>query len=56
MFPFAFEWEWYIGQYLFMGAAGFAISVVGLGLTYCIIKSIIDTIQETDGAGEHDHH
>ncbi len=52
MFPFAYEWTWYFGQYLFMGAAGFAISVVGAGLTYCIVKSIID-IMISDDHAEH---
>ncbi len=51
MFPFAYEWTWYLGQYLFMGAAGFAVSVVGLGLTYCIVKSIIDTMTEDENEG-----
>ena len=53
MFPFAYEWTWYLGQYLFMGAAGFAISVVGAGLTFCIIKSVIDTLQEDEGSPDH---
>ncbi len=50
MFPFLYEWSWYLGQYLFMGAAGFAISVVGAGLTYCIVMSIIHTMQEDEHA------
>ena len=53
MFPFAYEWTWYLGQYLFMGAAAFAISVVGAGLTFAIIKSVIDTLQEDEGSPDH---
>lgn len=51
MFPFLYEWSWDLGHYLFMGAAGFAVSVVGLGLTYCIVKSIVDTMDDDENAG-----
>ena len=55
MFPFLFEWEWDIGHYLFMGALGYALSIIGLGLTYGIVKSIADTMNEGDNASGHDH-
>ncbi|MFW6011392.1 MAG: hypothetical protein ACOC8Q_02670 [Desulfosalsimonas sp.] len=54
MFPFAFEWAWSFDRLLFMGAAGFAISVMGAGLTYCIIKSIYDIA--TKEGQEEPHH
>ncbi len=51
MFPFLYEWHWDIGHYLFMGALGYASAVIGLGLVYCIGKSIIDTAGEDENAG-----
>jgi len=42
MFPFNFEWIWDAGHLLFMGGLWFALSIMGLGVTYCIIKAIFD--------------
>ena len=56
MFPFLHEWDWYIGQYLFMGALGYALTIVGIGMAYCIGKSIVDTVNEGDNPPDHDHH
>ncbi|MCF8024036.1 MAG: hypothetical protein K9J79_00720 [Desulfobacteraceae bacterium] len=54
MFPFIFEWEWDIAHLVFMGAAGFAVSIIGAGITYCILKTIYDTA--TEDGGEKGHH
>jgi len=54
MFPFSFEWEWDILHMVFHGALWYAISIVGLGLTYCVIKSAWDTYRGEDQ--EHHHH
>ncbi|MFW6081417.1 MAG: hypothetical protein ACOC7W_05845 [Desulfosalsimonas sp.] len=56
MFPFAFEWAWDIGHLVFMGALWFALSMIGLGLTYCILKTLYDTATEDqsgEGGGHH---
>ena len=42
MFPFNFEWIWDAGHLLFMGGLWFALSIMGLGVTYCIIKAVFD--------------
>ena len=42
MFPFNFEWMWDGGHLLFMGGLWFALSVIGLGVSYCIIKAAVD--------------
>jgi hypothetical protein len=52
MFPFNFEWIWDAGHLLFMGGLWFALSVIGLGVTYCIIKGVVDTSRKKAG----DHH
>jgi hypothetical protein len=43
MFPFQFEWIWDAGHMLFMGGLWYALSILGMGLTYCILKAAYDT-------------
>ena len=49
MFPFNFEWVWDMSHLVFMGGLGFALTAMGLGVTYCIIKAVIDTLSENGG-------
>ncbi len=51
MFPFNFEWVWDMSHLVFMGGLGFALNVIGLGMTYCIIKAVVDSL-----AGKSNHH
>ena len=54
MFPFNFEWIWDMSHLVFMGGLGYALTIINLGLAYCIIKAVVDTMQ---GKGAHaDHH
>jgi hypothetical protein len=53
MFPFSFEWIWDMSHAVFMGGLWFALTILGIGMTYCIIKASIDTIK---GKGQHQHH
>jgi hypothetical protein len=53
MFPFNFEWVWDIGHLLFHGALWYALTIIGLGMTYCLIKAAVDTSKGKDGI---DHH
>ncbi|MBS3808649.1 MAG: hypothetical protein KGY38_00645 [Desulfobacterales bacterium] len=55
MFPFIFEWAWDIPHLVFMGALWYALSIIGAGLTYCILKSLYDTATE-EGGESHEHH
>ena len=41
MFPFSFEWIWDMGHMVFHGGLWYALSILGLGLTYCVIKAIL---------------
>ncbi|GBC64005.1 hypothetical protein DENIS_5005 [Desulfonema ishimotonii] len=54
MFPGLFEWIWDGGHMVFMGGLWYALGIIGLGLTYCIVKSAIDTAG--GGEGGHGHH
>ncbi len=48
MFPFCFEWAWDMGHCVFFGAMWYAVSIIGIGMTYCVLKSIVDVIHESD--------
>lgn len=52
MFPFVFEWVWDMSHVVFMGGLQFALTAMGLGMTYALIKSVVDTISSK----ENDHH
>ncbi len=53
MFPFNFEWVWDMAHVIFFGGFWYAISILGAGLTYCILKAAYDTFK---GGGESHHH
>jgi hypothetical protein len=42
-----------MGHMVFHGGLWYALSVLGIGMTYCIIKTIVDT---TKGDGSDSHH
>ena len=43
MTPVNFEWIWDMTHMVFMGGVGYALTIIGLGLTYCLIKTLYDT-------------
>jgi len=53
MFPFSFEWVWDMAHMVFMGGLWYALSIIGMGLTYVIIKTIVDTSNHEDGDTGH---
>ncbi len=55
MFPFSFEWVWDAGHYLFFGGMWYTIIILTLGMTFCIVKTIVDTVSGK-GSGHHDSH
>lgn len=55
MFPFVFEWTWTFDRLLFMGAFGYVLTIIGLGIGFCVVKSVIDTFGEKEGGGHGDH-
>jgi hypothetical protein len=54
MFPFCFEWSWDMAHIVFMGGLWYALSIIGAGLTFAIVKSIMD-IKGGDGQ-DNGHH
>jgi len=56
MFPFSFEWVWDMGHMVFMGGVWYALGILGMGLTYCVIKAVYDTAQGKGGDHGHGHH
>jgi hypothetical protein len=52
MLPFGFEWIWDMSHLVFMGGLWYALTIIGVGMAYCIIKAAEDTIQ---GKGAHHH-
>jgi hypothetical protein len=52
MFPFSFEWIWDPSHLVFHGGLWFALSIIGMGMTYSIIKAVYDIIK---GKGGHHH-
>ncbi|MGD9238994.1 MAG: hypothetical protein PVG69_03150 [Desulfobacterales bacterium] len=52
MFPFSFEWIWDPSHLVFHGGLWFALTIIGMGMTYSIIKAVYDIIK---GKGGHHH-
>lgn len=52
MFPFHFEWIWDPSHMVFHGGLWFALTVIGLGMTYCIIKAFLKAVKDS---GDHHH-
>ncbi len=46
MFPFVFEWDWDMSHIIFMGCLWLVLIIMGIGLTYCIIRAVIDTYKK----------
>ena len=47
MFPFSFEWVWDMGHMVFFGGFWYAISILSAGMTYCIVKAVLDTMNDS---------
>ncbi len=47
MFPFSFEWVWDMGHVIFFGGFWYAISLMGAGMTFCILKAAYDTMYDS---------
>ena len=42
MTPFSFEWQWNIEYLIFMGLLYIALGIVGAGLTFALIKTVLN--------------
>jgi len=56
MFPFNFEWIWDMSHAVFMGGLWYALNIIGIGMTFCIIKAIYDTVKGKGDSGHHAEH
>lgn len=54
MFPGFFEWIWDGGHLVFMGGLWYAMTIIGMGMTYCILKAAIETAQGKGAGHGHD--
>ena len=53
MLPFiSFEWVWDMGHLVFHGGLWYALNIIGLAMTYCVLKTIYDTFK---GKGDQHH-
>ena len=52
MFPFNFEWIWDMSHLVFMGGLWYALGIIGIGMTYCVLKTINDA-NKGNGAQHH---
>ena len=50
MFPFSFEWVWDMGHMVFFGGFWYAISILSAGMTFCIVKAVLDTMNDSGGS------
>ena len=46
MTPFSFEWQWNVEYLIFMGFLYLALTVVGCGLTYALVKSWLQLMDD----------
>ena len=54
MFPFSFEWVWDGGHLVFMGGLWYALGIIGMGLTFCVVKSLFDVFNKKESTN-HGH-
>ncbi|MFZ2630678.1 MAG: hypothetical protein WA081_05515 [Desulfosalsimonadaceae bacterium] len=54
MFPFCFEWAWDMSHMVFMGGLWYALSIIGAGLTFAVVKSVMD-MKAHDGQDQGHH-
>ena len=52
MTPFSFEWQWAPDYFVFMGSLYFALTIIGCGLVYALVKTWLDISREEDKTPE----
>jgi hypothetical protein len=56
MLPIVFEWHWDMGHIIFMGLFYAALTVIGLGLIYCLMTTVKDLSAGKMYHHDHDEH
>ena len=49
MFPFCFEWAWNSDHYIFLGLLYVALTIIGSGLTYALLRTWLDLSAGEEG-------
>lgn len=55
MLPFAFEWHWDLGHFVFMGLFYLALGFIGFSVVYAFLQTMGDMYLGKTAAAE-DHH
>lgn len=53
MFPFSYEWVWDTGHMVFHGGLWYALTIIGVGMGYCVMKALRDAARKTPGDPHH---
>lgn len=53
MLPFSFEWIWDAGHVIFMGGLWYALAILGAGMAFCILKSVVEVSKPADEGHNH---
>ena len=48
MTPFSFEWQWNVEYFIFFGFLYLALTIVGGGILYTLIKTLVDLMKEKE--------
>ena len=48
MTPFSFEWQWIPDYYIFFGLLYLALTIVGCGIAYTVIKTWLDLMKDEE--------
>ena len=48
MTPLSFEWQWNVDYFIFMGFLYLALSFMGLGLGYALVRTWLDLYREEE--------
>lgn len=49
MFPFSYEWIWDAGHMVFHGGLWYALTIMGAGMGYCVVRALRDSASEKKG-------
>ncbi len=56
MFPFIYEWVWDPSHYVFMGGLYYALTIISIGMGYCVGKSFYQAFLTNNDLEEHGDH
>jgi hypothetical protein len=48
MTPFSFEWQWNVEYFIFFGLLYLALTIVGCGTVYTVIRTWLDLMKDKE--------